>query len=407
MQTPGPNLRGERGIALVLTIFALVVIGAVVAGTFFVGRVEQVTGYNTVWSGQAGEAAEAGLSNAATNLGPSTYLSLPVWTPSDPKELKLATQAVPGMPGLVFNTTIRRLNQSLFLVYSTGERRAPGGQSLAAQTVGSLVRLAKPTIGVNAAITVQDPITFNGNSFEIDGYNNLPPQWSAGECDPLDPLNSDDLVGIRSATTTGAGAKDLGNIAGFPVKTVDFDPTVTSETFRNYLDYTYTTLSQQPGVKTLPSTSTYNGIGPVLDYGPSPAVCDKSALLNFGEPFRNPPTAGAVTQCQDYYPVVHGTGTELKFAANSRGQGILLVDGDFEIVGGFEWVGLIIVRGQMKITGTGNKIYGAILTEGADINTAGAVGGNVEIHYSQCGIQKAMQGAAVPVTLARGWTQIF
>ena len=408
MRKFGPDLRNERGIALVLTIFGLVVIGAVVTGAFFVGRVEQITGNNTVWSAQATEAAEAGISAAQANLGPSTYEALTVWSPSNPQELTLSTQSLSGMPFLVHTTRIRRLTESLFLVYSTGERLASDGTTtLASQTIGSLVRLAKPTIGVNAAITVTNPIKFNGNSFKIDGYNNLPPQWGGGECDPLDPLNSDDLVGIRSATTTGAEAKDLVNISGFPVPTVDNDPTITSQTFRNYLDYTYNTLAQQANVRTLPNTSTYNGIAPVLDNTQAPPVCDKSVLLNFGEPFRNPPSAGAVTQCQDHFVVVHGTGSELKFAANSRGQGIILVDGNFEIVGGFEWVGVIIVRGQMKITGTGNKIFGAILTEGADINTSGDLGGNVEIRYSQCGIEKAMKGIAQPVTLARGWTQIF
>ena len=42
-----------------------------------------------------------------------------------------------------------------------------------------------------------------------------------------------------------------------------------------------------------------------------------------------------------------------------------------KLVGGFEWTGLILVRGQMKVTGTGNKIHGAILTEGVDITHRG------------------------------------
>ncbi|HEX9755628.1 MAG TPA: hypothetical protein VGA42_07955 [Gemmatimonadales bacterium] len=402
-----PDLRSERGIALVLTVFALVVIGALVTGAFFVGRVEQITGYNTVWAGQAGEAADAGLTHANVNLPSNTYLTLPVWTPAAPNELVIANQQVQGMPGLVFTDRIRRLNESLFLVTSTGEKRAPGGQALASQTVAALVRMAKPTISVNAAVTVQDPIKFNGNSFVVDGYNSLPAQWSAGECSALDPLNTDDLVGIRSATTTGAGPQDLNNISGFPVPTVDFDPTINSATFQNFLDYTYNTLASQPNVVELPLATPYNGVAPVVDYSQTPAVCDKTAPLNLGEPFRDPPTAGAVTECMDYFPTVHGTGSELKFAAGNRGQGIMLVDGDLELVGGFEWAGLIIVRGQMKITGTGNKIYGAILTESADLNTAGAVSGNIEVHYSACAIEKAVQGAAAPLPLHRGWAQVF
>jgi hypothetical protein len=40
--------------ALVLSVFALVVIGALVAGSFFVGRLEHITGRNTLFASQAG-----------------------------------------------------------------------------------------------------------------------------------------------------------------------------------------------------------------------------------------------------------------------------------------------------------------------------------------------------------------
>ena len=402
-----PDLKSERGMALILTVFGLVVMGALVAGAFFVSRIEQVSGSNTVWSAQAGEAAEAGLTFANVNIDATTYLTMAPWSPSAPTELAIATTQVPNMPGLVFSGSVRRLNESLFEVAINGRKVAPGGRVLGSQSLLQLVRMAKPTIGVNAAVTVQDPIKFNGNSFEVNGFNTLPPNWGAGECDPVDAGNTDDVVGIRSSTTTGAGSNDLDNIFGYPAKTVDNDPTITSETFQDFLDYTYNTLASLPGVKVLPLSTPYNGVGPVLDLTQIPAVCDKSAPLNFGEPFRFPPTAGAIVQCNGYFPTVHGTGTETKFAAGARGQGILLVDGDMALTGGFEWTGLIIVRGEMKITGTGNKIYGAILTEGAEVLTAGSVGGNVEVHYSACAIQKAVTGAAAPLSLHRGWAQIF
>lgn len=405
--TNRPDLRSERGVALVLAVFSLVVIGALVAGAFFVGRVEQLSGNNTVWAGQAAEAADAGLSHAQATIDAATYQALPVWTPAAPTELALATRTVAGMPGMVFTDSIRRLTNALFVVRSTGRRVSPSGAVLAEQSLGMLVRMAQPTIGVNAAVTVQDPIKFNGNSFEVDGFNSVPPQWGAGECPAVDASNSDDVVGIRSSTSTGAAANDMDNIFGFPAKVVADDPTITSDTFRNFLDYTYNTLAGQPNVKALPLTTPYNGVAPVLDFTESPAVCDKGAPLNFGEPYRNPPTAGAVVQCTGFFPTVHGTGAQTKFAAGNRGQGILLIDGDMELVGGFEWTGLVIVRGQMKVTGTGNKIYGAILTEGVDINTAGTVGGNIEVHYSACAIQKAVQGASSPLPLSRGWAQLY
>lgn len=390
----------NRGMALVFALFAIVVLGALIGGAFFVGRVEQVTGYNTVWTSQANEAADAGLTHAINTVDAVTYQAMGVYSPSTPNEMALATVS---SDGIAFTDTVRRLNSNLFLVRSTGRKLGSGGVVLAQASVGQLVRIIKPTIGVNAAITVQDPISFNGNSLFIDGYNDYPVGWGAGDCPTGAPVagNTDDKVAIRSAVGTGASAQDLNNMAGYPTKTVANDPTITSATFQNFLDYTYWTLAGQPGTKTLPLTTPYNGVAPVLD---GTGACDKPAPLNLGEPWR---TVGHVDACTSYFPVVHGTGAQTKFAAGNRGQGILLIDGDLELVGGFEWTGIVLVRGRMKIAGTGNKIQGAVLTEGVNLLSAGSVAGDVEIQFSQCAIDRAINGSAVPAGLSRGWTQMF
>ena len=396
------QLQNERGVALVMAVFALVVMGAVVAGSFFVSRLEQVSGYNTVWATEAGEAAEGGIAWAMVNLGPADYGAIGVYTPATPNEVEY-TGTVTNMPGRVWTDSIRRLNNELFLVRSFGQRLGPGNRVMASQTVAQLVRLARPTIGVNAAITVQDPIKFNGHALDVNGYNDLPTGWGGADCpnDMPSAGNEDDVVGIRSSTGTGATTPDLNHIDGFPTKVVANDPTITSATFQNFLDYTYNTLSAQPNVKVLDLDTPYNDIAPVLD---GAGDCDKAQPFNFGEPWRG---VGSVPACADYYPIVHGTGATTYFAAGNRGQGILLVDGDLELVGDFEWAGLIIVRGQMKITGNGNKLTGAILTEGVAIDEAGTIGGNADITFSRCAINNAMNGAAQPAPVSRGWSQMF
>jgi hypothetical protein len=386
--------------ALVFALFAIVVLGALIGGAFFVGRVEQVTGYNTVWASQANEAADAGLTHATNTVDAGSYQAMGVYSPSTPNELALATVS---SDGIAFTDTIRRLNNTLFEVRSTGRKVGSGGVVLAQASVAQLVRLAKATIDINAAVTVQDPINFNGNSFLIDGFNDYPVGWGGGDCPSgaPDAGNTDDKVAIRSSTSTGAKAADMDNLAGYPAQTAPNDPSITSTTFQDFLDYTYFTLASQPNVKKLPLTTPYNGIVPVLDAGGS---CDKSAPFNFGEPWR---TAGNVAACTGFFPVVHGTGSETKFGAGNRGQGILLIDGDMELVGGFEWTGIVLVRGKMKIAGNGNKITGAVLTEGVDLITAGTINGNIEVQFSQCAIDRAVNGAAVPQPLSRGWAQMF
>ena len=97
----------------------------------------------------------------------------------------------------------------------------------------------------------------------------------------------------------------------------------------------------------------------------------------------------------------------VKFASGTRGQGILLVDGDFELVGGFEWTGLILIKGQMKITGTGNKIHGAILTGGRRRPHCGRHRRQRRGHLLQVRIDRAVNGAAQPAPVSRGWAQLF
>ncbi len=390
----------NRGIALVFALFSMVVLGALIGGAFFVGRVEQVTGYTTVWASQANGAADAGLTHALNTVEAATYQAMGVYSPSTPNELALATVS---SDGIAFTDTIRRLNNTLFEVRSTGQKLGSGGVVLAQASVAQLVRLAKATIDVNAAVTVQDPINFNGNAFLINGFNDYPMGWEGGDCPSGAPAagNTDDKVAIRSATATGAKAADMDNLDGYPAKTVNNDPTITSETFQDFLDYTYWSLASQPNVKKLPLTTPYNGIAPVLD---ADGACDKPALFNMGEPWRS---AGHVAPCTGYFPVVHGTGGQTSFAAGNRGQGILLIDGDLELVGGFEWTGLVLVRGKMKIAGNGNKITGAVLTEGVDLITSGNISGNIEVRFSQCAVDRATTGAAVPQPLSRGWAQMF
>lgn len=399
--TKHPGLSANtRGVTLLLSLYALIVLGATITAAFMVVRFDRSASSSSTVAAEAQQAAEAGLADVYATWDPTIQGALAVWTPTSPTLWTGGTRTLQASK-LYYVPTVKRMNSQLFLVEVTGWRGTSGNR-LAQLNVSEWFRTVKPTIGVNAAVTVNDPIKFNGNAFEVNGYNALPPEWGAGECDALDAGNSDDVVGVRSATGTGVTGQDNDNVFGFPARDAPNDPTVTSATFTNFVDYTFTTLGAQPGVKILPSTSPYNGVGPVLDG--ATGTCDRTLPLNFGEPLR---ASATVPQCQGYFPVVHGTGSQTKFAAGSRGQGTLLIDGDLELVGDFEWTGLIIVRNQLKISGNGNKIYGAILAAGADVATSnGSVGGNVDIHYSACAVTKAINGASLARPLTQhGWAQ--
>jgi hypothetical protein len=125
--------------ALAMALFALVVIGALVAATFFVGRLEQQSGENAFYAFQAAEAAEAAVSNAIGSLTEPTLQSLPVG----------ATLPLPdaALGGRVLGTSVvLRLTGSLFLIRATGHRSDAAGNELATRTLGSLVRLVPDSI---------------------------------------------------------------------------------------------------------------------------------------------------------------------------------------------------------------------------------------------------------------------
>ncbi len=62
----------------------------------------------------------------------------------------------------------------------------------------------------------------------------------------------------------------------------------------------------------------------------------------------------------------------------SDGYGILLVDGDLELKGNFEWHGLIIANGNFRFSGGGHKsIYGAVIC----MQNAVRLDGGVDIYY--------------------------
>jgi hypothetical protein len=126
----------ERGVALVLALFALVVIGALVGSTFLAGMVEHQSGRNTLFATQAREAADGGLSDALTALEPVSLASLSVGAPP------LSLEPYILEPGLSVEREIVRLTSSLYLLRARGIRRAEDGIILAARSLGLLIEAA-------------------------------------------------------------------------------------------------------------------------------------------------------------------------------------------------------------------------------------------------------------------------
>jgi hypothetical protein len=127
-------VRDQRGSALAVAVFALVLIGALVAGEFLAGWLEQQSGQNTWFAAQATEAAEAGLAEVLGNPAPGGVGGLPIGGVLD---LGPTSSAI----GFRVERRVSRLTSTLLLVRALGARLDASGRSLAMRQIGVLARL--------------------------------------------------------------------------------------------------------------------------------------------------------------------------------------------------------------------------------------------------------------------------
>lgn len=372
-----PNLRSERGIALVAAIVALVVIGALVAGTFFISSLEQKTAENSMDAAEAYQAAEAGIVKNVAN-----------W---DTGNNTLATDAGTTIAqdsvakGTYFNVTISRLNSSLFLLKSVGTRNGT------TQSLAMVLRTVTVNPNVGAAVTAKGNVSVGGNA-SIVGVNTTPTGWSGCSSSP-------DMGGIRTSGTVSTNGGPT--ISGSPAK-IQNDSSVTDALFQNpFNQFKAMATMSLPGGSGSGNYVTYNGMTPSTTG--SPLKCNQTDQNNWGEPLR---TGTYVSQCTSYSPIIYFDGNAK--VTNGRGQGILLINGDLSIAGNFSWTGLVIAIGQVK-TGNGtSQVTGAIMANNADIGDQTNFSGTPVVSYSKCAIDYVLNSSAVARPLAmRSWGQVF
>jgi hypothetical protein len=141
----GRPMSDRRGIALAMALFALVLMGTLVAISFFVGRLEQQSGRNSFFAIQALEAAEAGISDA---IGTLTEPALAAVAVGD----SLALPDLVVGDRIVSSRVVVRLTGGLFLVRSTGHRSDAAGSQLATRGLGTLVKLVPDSISGAQAV---------------------------------------------------------------------------------------------------------------------------------------------------------------------------------------------------------------------------------------------------------------
>jgi hypothetical protein len=377
-------LRDERGMALAVAIFALVVVGALVAGAFFAGTQEQRVGENQRRVMTSFGIAEAGAQERMLVWDPTTQNRIKQYPESS---VDIPTQAAPGGTGS-YGGTWYRMGPNVFLIDITGQdgRTASGATAAgsgARQRVGMIARIAPIEFGIKASLTTQGGVSVGGNA-EIDGADQNP--WPS--CDPPGPAQA----GVRKngGVVDSSGS---GTVYGNPP--VVNDPSVTSGTFTTFGGSTYAQLAARANI-------TIGGGNINTDPTFLNGQCDRTNPYNWGDP-HNPTSA-----CGNYFPIIHVTGN--MFVNNTQGQGILLVDGDLTVNGSWDFYGIVIIQGDLKTAGGGTAdahFWGGVMAKNADLSTQN-LNGHATLNFSSCSILAALQ-AQSPISpmRQRGWAQLY
>ncbi|HXF96770.1 MAG TPA: hypothetical protein VNI61_11785 [Gemmatimonadales bacterium] len=376
MKTVPHSMRDERGMALALALFALVVIGALVAGAFFLGTQEQRMGENTRLSERAFARAEGAANDEFRQWKAEEHNARRTY-PNDP---------LPVNRGRATGT-VYKLNRHLYAIDMTAMDTISARGRGARRRLLVLGRIRPLALEMKASLTTKGGVKLQGNA-AVDGNDHTPnASWSS--CAPPDT----NKAGIRTpnpgTVTTGGNAV----VDGEPP--VLGDPSVKDSTFNVFGDVTYADLAARATIRFVGDqnlTTQPVAVG---------SACDKTVRTNWGDGLNR------AAPCGSYFPIIHVAGN---LTLNTvQGQGILLVDGDLSVQGSYEWFGVVIVKGSLKTAGGGSTdahFWGMVMAENVDLELQN-ISGNATLNYSKCAIVEALEWTGLAALMrSRGFVQL-
>lgn len=237
------------------------------------------------------------------------------------------------------------------------------------------IELARnPGIGPPAAVYSERPVVVNGASTRVDGNDSC-----GGENKP-GILTSGDLstITVKNGLITGNPATSEKQSDAFAIK----DAVSSLKDLANLRYGQYT------------SNTNIQGVDVAGKWG-IPVITDANTPMPI-------PTASPVIVYIDANVV-----NTVELTGQVNGAGILMVDGDLDIAGGFNWFGLVIATGAVKVSGNGNRnITGGVITgEVADLGNDATFTGGIGIFY--CSKMTDWLKDKVKPTRKLAWKEIF
>jgi hypothetical protein len=391
-----PTASSRRGFALIIALVAMMLLGALIAGTYYPATQELRNGRAAILEHRAFSAGELALRTGLARWDRARNLGQTIGATVGPDTTSVG----------VGTRTVRRLTRIGpfgFWLAVEGLAEPAAGQRAARRRIDAAVRLAAPTVATQAALTVRGPVIVR-DAARVIGGDSVAPDWrAAGRCGPTDSLGlgsapaSTGAAGVAAPDTAlacgGGACPGSGSpwITGAPAKLLSAaasNPT----TYTTFADASWATLTANADV--------------VSDGGsarPAPRAagssCDRADPLNWGDPVPGGP-------CSDFAPVIVSK-SSLTLTAGAIGHGVLLVNGDLRLDGPVRFDGLIVVRDNV-VANSGTFIWGAVLAGNASGANDSVIQGDAVVAYSLCAVRRATLAAARPVMARlRGWAERF
>jgi len=394
------NYTDDKGMALPLSLMFLMILSVVGSTAAMLTTTDLKIGENFRSSERAMYAAEAGVEEArarmklgATGHINDNHLTQTQWSAFIGSEVKANGKGYDNGNAMhlrqnslqsVLDYTIRISHQTdgsgNILYYGdsdgngTNERNTSSGKNVyVVSSSGSFAGATRtveveasrmPPITAPAALYVEATTTVQGNTniFGTDGCgtSDLPGIVTK------EPPGS---VVIHGASALIAGAD--GTLPNVTYSAADMDVQTMLDSFSGFADYTYDVTSETHTGSTTP--------GPGQGWGtPLPGM-----------------TLQDPSSCSDSTIVHYDTnGTDIRLSGGVTGCGVLLVEGDLEIHGDFNWYGIIIATGSVMYTGGGNRNVTGTLIAGGSAD-GDIIGGNSNIIYCSSAVTDQTEGRAL------------
>lgn len=364
------------GFALPVALLAMMVIGAIVTGGFYASSQESRISISTDLGNQAFYVAEYGLEEALGTWNNEVLSQVGATRVFDPQSVVSGGQQLG-----TYVVSIRRIGTSMFLVNSEG--RVQAGSRQATRRVGRIVRTMSPSMPAPTALAIFGGLTVGGNSY-IRGNDSGGPGCTI----------TDTVAGVTAYDSTLVDDGNKEHITGDPP--IDENMTLDTAALSDFGALQLDDLIAS-ATKVYEAGESENGMAPITSTDSLGNLsCDTSVRSNWGDPTATGP-------CGDEFPIVHAKGDlHLKTGV---GQGILIVEGNLTASGNFDFYGVIIVKGELQTTGTGNHMEGSVIVQGEGrLDSESTSLGNSLVQFSRCRVDRAFNAALRPRPLAaRGW----